>query len=189
MDLKNLVIADIISKRFKKIISEQKPDIEEFAKKLKFDWYAPRYDVAYHSDGTSTSNPRNNLARFLSGENLYLPTKDQLEHLEQKLGQKQHSIASHLKTDLAGNGISTENFLFAFGYLTKDGRPTFKFNRSARVRSYRKMLEQEARDLKQRREEASKEALKNKQKKDRNLLERLKKFAGFYTWPEKEEAE
>ncbi len=189
MDLKILVLADLIAKRFKKIISEQKLDVEEFAKELSFDWYEPRFNVAYHSDGTSTSYPRNNLARFLSGQNLYMPSGKQLEHLEQKLGLEQHSVASHLKVDDQGNGISIENFLFVYNYLSKDGRPTFKFYRSKRVRSYRKMLEDEAKELKQRREAAAKEAAKAEKKKERNLLERLKKFAGFYTWPEKEEAE
>jgi len=134
----DLCIADILTSRFRKIVKEKNINIDEFAKQLGSWWFLPIWDRRTFPDGSFDAISLNRFKQFLEFETLYLPGKEYLRRLEARLGYEQDEVCTNFKENL-----STNDFLYACGYLNEKGQLTRKFKNSPRIKLYHKKKEQE----------------------------------------------
>ena len=178
MDQKNtkqiydLVICDILTARFLKIIKDKKIDVDEFVKELGGWWFVGAYNRKFYPDGSYDVIPLNRFKQFLNYESLYLPPKEQLRRLEAKLGYAQNAVCTNF-----ADGLSIDDFLFGCGYLNEAKQPTRKFHKSPRIKVYRESKIKEIEELRKRQKANAKEQGKLKKEKQKNLFSRIREAA------------
>ncbi len=164
-----LVVHDILSKRFNKVIKEKKLDITKFARELGGFWFTPAARRKIHPDGTYDEIPINRLKLFLDNKSTFYIDKGEFERLEKRLGYEENVILTNYLP-----GITQTEFLKALDYLTEAGKPTSKYLTSPRIVLMRKQKAREDKELRDR-QKAYQKLLAKKKPKSVLRIERLKK--------------
>jgi len=174
----NLVVADVLAKRFKRVMKEQNLDVDDFAKHLhdvagNDYWFSPEYRRDYHADGSYTPRPRCRLKEFIEGE-LPLPPENELRLLECALDYEPNQVLTNHYFENDGRIL---DFLLACGYLDENYRETGRLRRSKRVKAYFRKKEDEERQKQQTLEEYQKQQAEEKKNRRENFISRLKGLA------------
>jgi len=183
-----MIVADVMTERFKKILKEKNLKPEDHAHYL-FEvggntyWYNPQHQRRYHPDGTWTPIPIDRLSLFINGES-GLPPDPEMRFLEMSLGYDPLDVCSYQKF---GNERLAD-FLMSLGFLTERYRRTKKFERSPRIKAFNKKKEQAAKQMQKAAQEVLKEQAKTKKKEKESFLAKLKMMAlGGFSEAEEEE--
>ena len=168
----DLAVADILSKRFSKVLKTKGIDVEEFAQTLGSDWYVPCFHRKSYRDGTFDPVSRNILNEFITGKGIFLPNKAALRLLESRLGYKENEILT-----LYDHRIDLKQFLIGCGYIDQYGQRTRRFDNSPRIKAYNKAKIERQKELEKAQREAVKAQQKAKKAKQQNLFRRIKKLA------------
>ncbi|MHA2405858.1 MAG: hypothetical protein ACXACH_03795 [Candidatus Hermodarchaeia archaeon] len=176
-DEEKLIISDVMSERFARVIKQKQLDPEKIGEELGFPWM--KSETTNFKDGSSTTRYENILPQWLAGKLIFAPSQDQLERLESHLKLEKHIVCTHFQDKFIGKldlWLSGCGFLRG-GFENESYAPTRSWGRNRLVRLYRKKKSEEDKRLAKARRESAKAAEKAYNKKRNDFYGKLRHAA------------